>query len=354
MGNLVSSSIKKCSNCGGNLVFSPSFQELVCANCASQSKIDKSKEYQKHGFEKVENAQDKVAKFSGYAKCSNCGANVNLDDNISGVCPYCNTAVVAVVDDKDLNEPDFVVPFAFNKERASELFLKNVKKKWFLPNKFKKTPQIDKINGYYFPVCSFDENTRSTYSGKLAVDHHHTDSNGRTYTTTSYHNISGEKQLSFTDIMTESSSRLTQDELQKIMPYDTRECYKFNKDFLRGYSLEYPNESAKELKNVADNIIDMHIKNEILAGYRYDRVSYLNIETIRADEKYSFGALPVYEFTLDYKNKPYKTLVNGQTGQIGGGLPKSKTKIAMLIIGILLVIGGIALLVALGEGGYLG
>ena len=353
MGSLVSSSIKKCKSCGGNLVFSPSFQELVCNNCSSQSKIEKSKEYIKHDFSSAD-VTKKSNKFSGYVKCSNCGANVSLKDNISGMCPYCDTAVVARVEDKDLDEPDFILPFAFNKERASELFVKNVKKKWFLPNKFKKAPQIDKINGFYFPVCSFDENTTSTYDGKLAIDNHHTDSEGRTYTTTSYRQISGEKKLAFTDIITETSSQMSQDELEKIMPYDIRECYKFNQDFLRGYSLEYPNENVQQLKKVADNIIDSHIENAILSNYHYDRVSYLNVNTTRLDEKYAFGALPVYEFTLDYKNKPYKTLVNGQTGQIGGGLPKSKVKIAFLVIAILLVIGGIAVLAALSEMGYLG
>ena len=353
MGSLVSSSIKKCKSCGGNLVFSPSFQELVCNNCSNKSEIEKNKEYQKHDC-LSEDATKTARKFNGYAKCSNCGANVSLDDDISGLCPYCDTAVVASVEDDDLEEPDFVVPFAFNKERAGEIFVKNVRKKWFLPNKFKKKPQIDKINGFYFPVCSFDENTISTYDGKLAIDNHHTDSQGRTYTTTSYRHISGEKKLVFKDIMTEASSQMKQTELEKILPYNTRECYKFNQDFLRGYSLEYPNENAQQLKKVADNIIDSHIQNSILSNYHYDRVCYLNVNTIRQDEKYAFGALPVYEFTLDYKNKTYKTLVNGQTGQIGGGLPKSKLKIAFLVIAILLVVGCIAGLIILGDAGYLG
>lgn len=346
MGKLVSGSIKKCKSCGGNLVFSPSFQELICEKCSSPCKIDKDKNYIKHIFV-LAKEDEKIKKISGYAKCSNCGANVQLDNNISGICPYCSTAVVAQVDDKNAQETDFVVPFAFNKERAGELFVKNVKKKWFLPNKFKKAPKIDKINGFYFPVCSFDENTNSTYIGKLEIDSHHKDSDGRSYTTTSYKSISGKKQISFTDIITETSSRLTQDELHKIMPYNTRECYKFNQDYLRGYKLERPNETTSQLKVVADNIIDADIKRQILANYRYDRVSYLNISTTRTDEKYAFGALPVYEFTLDYKNKPYKTLVNGQTGQIGSGLPKSKLKIAMFVLAILLFITGIVFLISL-------
>ena len=147
-----SSENKKCKQCGGNLIFDPSGQDLVCEKCSLHYDFDKSKDYEKHDYQKD---LDKVSEIQNF-KCPTCGAMIEtVSLNISSVCPYCSSSLLGDQDQIVGLKPDFVVPFAFDKQKAAENFKKGIKKKWFLPNNFKKTPPMDKIEGIYFPFPGY-------------------------------------------------------------------------------------------------------------------------------------------------------------------------------------------------------
>lgn len=331
----IQSKTNKCVNCGGNLEFSPSLQMLCCASCKSTIEIDKQQLVQKHDYDESYNSKyDK--NFKGYLKCDNCGATVESDgNNVAIVCPYCQTSLVVDMNGQTF-KPDFIIPFKLDKEKASLYFQNGVKKKAFLPNAFKKKPEIDKIEAFYFPVFSFDENTYTEYEGKLEIDQTHRTPDGHTHTTTSYRRIGGIKQLEHKNVFVETSSQFNQAELNCILPYNTNELCVYDEKFLMGYSMEKLSTSLTDCKKIADRIVDGRIKHSILSGYSYDRVAYLELNTTRSEQKFAYGALPVYKLTTSYKDKNYSILLNGQTGKIGSGLPKSKVKMTFFVLSIIL------------------
>ena len=79
--------------------------------------------------------------------------------------------------------------------KAIEKFKEGVKKKHFLPNKFKKSPSFSSITSTYISSFSFDSNTTSQYEGTLAEDTTYRDSNGNSRTKTTYRYIKGNKNL---------------------------------------------------------------------------------------------------------------------------------------------------------------
>ena len=349
------SSVKKCKSCGGNMIFSPQFQSLYCEKCGGQEKFDFIQDYSKHAYLPNKNQKDKnnLSKDKIF-KCSSCGANVVLSTgDMANVCPYCNSSFVVENSEIKGLKPDFVIPFAFDRSRASDMFKAGIKRKWFLPNKFKKAPPIDQISGIYFPVFSFDEHTESSYNGVLEKDE--TVRNGE-HTTTIVKSIriSGHKSLNHTNILTETSNHLNQSVFNQILPYNIGGAYKYNENFIRGYAVEYYTDPLDLCKKQADLIIDDIVRSHILSGYRYDRVRYLNVSTVRSDEKFAYGIMPAYRFNYNYNGKDYETLINGQTGKVGGGLPKSKVKITFFVLAILLILIGIGVLIFLSETGALG
>lgn len=336
----------KCVNCGGNLVFSPSLQSLYCLSCGSTDNIDVKIFDNKRDYSDSSSSVYVHGK-KGYIKCPNCGSSVETDGNdLSVRCNYCETPL-ALDTEGLLSAPDFIIPFKLDKEQVAEKFISGVKKKFFLPNKFKKKPPLESIEGFYFPAFCFDEKTFTTYRGKLGKNHTRRNAEGHFETYTTYKSISGTKSLSHRNVFIETSSDLTQSELAYILPYDTRHLYCYDEKFVMGFSLEKIASTLKECKESADITIDGIIRTTILSEYSYDSVVSFSADTTRSDVKFAYGALPVYKVSYTYKNKKYNTLINGQTGEIGGGLPKSVAKITLLVIFLLLIFIGLPLLIML-------
>ncbi len=338
-----------CPSCGANMKYLPETQKLYCENCKTSKDII----FEKMGEKRAWNLRDKAtkstkdwAKSTKNLKCPNCGASVVLSNlEYAKNCPYCETALVG--NDASLNslEPDGIIPFKFSDAVASEKYKKGLKKKFFAPRAFKKAPPTESIKGIYIPSFIFDADTNSTYKGKLADDDSYTDRNGHRRTKTSYKHISGTHASKQYDIVVESSSKISQAQMTDILPYNTQEIVKFKQDFIMGYTIEQYESTVDECKVIAKRIMEENIKREILSKYSYDRVCYFEMTTDYANEKYNYNLFPVYKCDYKYKNKTYTTIMNGQTGKVGGGYPISGLKVFLVVMTVLGLIGGIIALV---------
>ncbi len=56
--------------------------------------------------------------------------------------------------------------------------------------------------------------------------------------------------------------------------------------------------------------------------------------------------MPVWLLTVTYSNQPYQVFINGVTGEVQGHRPWSKIKIALAILGALIVIAVIVYFIA--------
>lgn len=338
----------KCSSCGGNLKFSPEDKALKCVFCNSCEKIEYDKNVQKHDFNAmVENTQAYAvfAQENKTFQCSNCGAKILLNKlEISKNCPYCSSPCVMKKSEVSGLAPDAIIPFKFSGEQAAVMYKKALKKKWFLPNKFKKSPPVDNIKGVYVPCFSFDANSSTSYRGVLSKTTSYT-SNGKTRTKTTYQNISGDKNMTHKDVLIETSSHIDQVVFNSIKPFNTNELVVFKSSFLMGYSVEHYNQSLNNCKQIADNIMKQDIKNAILSQYSYTNVESFSQTTNFSNQKYSYYILPTYQVSYEYKQKNYVTYMNGQTGTVGSGLPRSAVKITFFVLFIIAIILGIIALV---------
>lgn len=336
----------KCDGCGSGLIFEPDSQELICEHCKTKKNFEKNTIYEKH------NLKEKPTSFEGYSKwktenkvlrCETCGAEVILNNlEYSGNCSYCGSSYVSEVDKLPGLVPDAIIPFKFDEEGALQRFYAGVRKKFFVPRAFKKKINTDKIRGIYIPTFSFDANTVTSYSGRLSRTRN-TSNGSENYN----FNIAGKKNLTINDEMVETSSQITQQELRKILPYNMQGAFKFDENFIRGYVVEHFESAFDECYKQAKEAMLRRIKQEILSGYNYDTVIYLNIDPMFSDEKYAYRLVPIYQFEYKYKNKPYKSQMNGQTGKIGGKLPTSGWKVFLVVLMVLAFLAGVTLLTLL-------
>lgn len=339
----------KCESCGGTYIYSPETKSLKCSSCGKTKEIENSTNFQKHDYsEDAENTEQyrEWREANKIFKCSECGANVILGGlDISKVCPYCGNTLAMNENDIAGLVPDAIIPFKFSNEKASVLYKQGVKKKWFLPNKFKKAPPVDEIKGIYIPSFSFDQDSNSTYSARLGTTH--TDSDGHSHTT--YRNVSGKKNMQHKDFLIETSSFIQQIVFEQLKPFNTSERVDFKNEFILGYSVENYDQALKNCKNIADTMLKEVIKNAILSQYTYDTIASYSQNTIFSNEKYLYNLLPTYRVNYLYKQKQYTAFMNGQTGKVGGKFPRSAVKITLLVLLILIIVSGIATLFYLGA-----
>lgn len=333
-----------CPSCGAVMRYNPEKKKLFCDNCLTCKDIVFESLKSKHLWEERGELKS-LKEFENQTKalkCPNCGANVILNKlEYSKECPYCGSNLI----DKNAEEsnlaPDGILPFLFSDSIASQMFKKGIKKKWFVPNSFKKAPPVENIKGIYVPSFGYDADTSSAYRGTLATDHVRRDSNGHTHTTTTYRNISGTHISQQRDILVETSSKINQVEFEKIKPFFMDKAVAFKQGFIMGYTVEAYENTVDECKKVADALMEEIIKEQILSKYTYDRVSSFSMQTAQSNKKYMYYLLPIYKCDYKFKNKKYTTIMNGQTGKVGGGYPKSPVKITFFVIFILLLLAGL-------------
>lgn len=335
-----------CPSCGAPVKYSPEKGVLICDYCNTEVEIEKV--ISKIEFDFDEGKLDDVS-WSSETKvihCDNCGANNVYDANeISMTCPFCGSNQVVETNELAGIKPHRVIPFKQGHEAIVENYRNWLKKKFFAPRKVKKQIPNLIINGVYLPVWTFDTNTMSFYNGKLGKRYTRTVGSGknrRTVTEIRYFNISGSRGVNFDDLIVNAGSKIAQDEINKIAPFDTNNSYDYEKSFLAGYSSEH---YVLRLNKGWDNAklrMDPIIRREILSRYNYDVVSYLNVNTSYNNVKYKYVLIPVWIGIYKYANKSFRFLANGESGKVTGKSPISPIKVT--IVSILSIILAVLLL----------
>ncbi len=333
----------KCTQCGNNMTFNPSTQSLHCMSCKTNAAIETNTNFSKHAL--YENKQlnshnnQEWLQQNHSMQCPNCGAVSTLNNfQTTATCPYCNSQLVACEKQFDGLKPDAIIPFKFDKERAVAIFKEKLKKKWLVSGKFKKSITTDEIHAYYFPSFVFDAECATSYEGRLYNETTVTKSDGSKETERSYFRISGVKDTIHNNVEIEASSKLAQNELNSIRPYNMAEAKAYTDEYVYGFSLEQYSDSIINTNKLAHNIMETDIRKQILKGYSYDGVSYLNMHPAYRNEKYLYCCLPIYRINYSFKKKKYSNVMNGQTGALGGKYPTSGLKIALIAIAVTLFI----------------
>ena len=132
--------------------------------------------------------------------------------------------------------------------------------------------------------------------------------------------------------------------LSFIASYNLKELVVYNDAFIRGYSLEHYDQALENCKKVANSIMEQTIRSQILSSYTYSFVESYSQNVSLSEEKYSYYIVPTYSVKYKYKGKDYLTYMNGQTGKVGGGLPKSPVKITFFVLMLIAILAGIILL----------
>jgi len=326
-----------CKNCGSILRFNPNTQSIECDKCKFTYPLEYQKTFTRHIYNpNTANSTERnewIADNKVFS-CDNCGSHIIANKyEMSLTCPYCDTHLIIDKEALPGLKPDGIIPFAFDKKTANEKFVASIKKQFYVNGMFKKQLPDSQIKGTYIPCFVYDMDTTSQYRGTLCVFKR---KNGETYR--HHFAISGTFEKKYNNIIVESSSKIEQYQLEKILPFETSSAVDYQNEYILGYTVEHYADTLEKCEEVANKSVNRKIRTDILKKYQYDEVSLLNVKTNFKQREYNYILLPVYKFEYKFKNKSYTTYMNGQTGKTDKNLPKSVPKIVMTFILVILLL----------------
>lgn len=271
--------------------------------------------------------------------CDNCGGESLIPVvQTAAACAFCGSSKVLAQGAPGTIRPESIIPFQNTREEAIQRFRKWKRKRWFVPNAFKKMNVNAQLTGIYIPYWTFDTNTYSVYSAEVGIYHYRTVTrtrvvNGKTETYTDterytvWHWTNGDYERFFDDILIPASGHYDRSLLEKIDDFDLGQLNGYRPEYLSGFIAERYSVSRNQGWEQAQNKAEQTLYHEIRRSIGGDEIRNLRIRTNYWDITYKHLLLPVWNASYTYKSKLYHFMVNGQTGTVSGQVPRSAVKI---------------------------
>lgn len=342
----------KCPNCGGGLQFDPASQDYQCEYCLShftQEELEKiapeakpEEDAKGQGPEDGRGRAGEEAGPAGQAQraenaviytCPSCGAEIVTDETTAAsFCFYCHNPVILQGRLQGNYHPDYVIPFAIDREKATEIFLNWLKKKRYVPSDFASPEQIEKLTGVYFPYWLYSCKVDGRLEGE-GTQLRTWQRGNMQYTETQKYDVSRSGAMDIGHVTRNALKKADRKLAEGVMPYDTKALKPFSMGFLSGFfaekrdmeQQEFASEVEQEIREFAADSLRNSVGN-------YTSVNIRRQDTQVKNPRWEYALLPVW--TLTYKDsktgKIYYFACNGQSGKVCGQLPVDPKKLWVL------------------------
>ncbi len=355
-----SSQSYRCPECAAEMRYDATAQKLSCDHCGAEKEIaheEGSETIVEHDLASglAASMERGLGTEVRSVHCQDCGAIVSFEPTVTATaCDFCGSShVLEQESNRNLIRPESVVPFVVDQAAASAGFSTWLKGLWFRPGDLKKRAKVTEIGGVYVPYWTFDAHVESSWTADAGYfyyeEEEYEDEDGdwhtRTVQKTRWEPAWGSRADDFDDVLVCASKGLPEKLADKLSTFDTRKLKPYNAAFLTGWKAE---EYAVELNDGWERGVKKMERKQIERCGRDvpgDTHRFLNVQNAFSKETFKHVLLPVWISAYRYKDKIYRFLVNGQTGEVVGKAPWSIAKITLFVLGLAAIITGIVLAV---------
>jgi DNA-directed RNA polymerase subunit RPC12/RpoP len=308
----------KCISCGGTLRYDIASYGLVCDFCGTVRRLHRPEEGAAIGeFDfatALRGSNTNWGVTRRLVNCKSCGAQLHSDpEQMSGMCPYCGSAVVLSAEDADCGvAPSAIIPFTLTKEQVAEKFYRWNKFAFWSPEKFRRGKLLSDLVPLYVPYWTFEADAVTTYAGRFG----HTTGSGDNEKTTWYIKTGiAEKHISEFNVC--GSRKFFNDNmLNSVVSFKSRECLPYTPETLSGMAAEIYTIGIDEAWNYAKTV---GLKKEIMESARenenVDCYRDLQYSTEFYNVKFKYVLVPVYLAGCRYGGKIYNVVASGTNGR---------------------------------------
>lgn len=341
----------KCPCCGGAISFDSTLQKMKCPYCDTEFEMETLKSYDEElKKEPVEDMQWENTAGSEWQSgetdglriyiCKSCGGEIVGDENTAATsCPYCGNPVVMTGQLSGALKPDYVIPFKLDKKAAKEALNKHYGRKRLLPKVFKDQNHIDEVKGIYVPFWIFDADADADIRYRATHVRAWSDSNYN-YTETSHYSVTRGGSIGFEKVPVDGSSKMPDDLMESIEPFDFSEAVDFQTAYLAGYLADKYDVDEQQSVERANERIKQSTENAFAStvqGYTTVMPESTSVKLNNGSAKYAL--YPVWILNTKWNGKNYTFAMNGQTGKLVGDLPLDKKAYKKWMFGLTGAVG---------------
>ena len=297
-------------------------------------------------------------------KCTACGAEVtiNTENAMTARCHWCRH--VFGVNEQVANGavPDAVLPFHIKKDDAVARIRQFVdKRRFFALKEFKEQFTPENVVGVYLPYMIVDGNVSADVAGQGEIETRRytqgSDDKKKTYYDADVYQLDRHVDFTVDDLPLESSTERgnldtranTNNIINTIMPFDTKNAVKWNASYLAGLSTEKRDRDVEQLRpRLEDQLLSIARAQVEASVGCYDRgvrweQERLSVHGTRWVSMY----LPIWLYSYHQPGSNGGMLhyiaVNGRTGETMGSVPVQQWKLILTALTVGTFLEAIAL-----------
>lgn len=337
----------KCPCCGGAIVFDSAIQKMKCPCCDTEFEMEVLQGYddalkqQEQGddmtWDTAAGSEWQDGEETGLRtyQCKSCGGEIVGDESMAASsCPYCGNPIVLMGQFSGDLRPDYVIPFKLDKKAAKAGLMKHLNGKRLLPKIFKDQNHIDEIKGVYVPFWLFDTDADASIRYRATNVRTWSDSDYN-YTETSHYMVQRGGSIGFNQVPVDGSSKMADDLMESIEPFDFSEAVPFQTAYLAGYMADKYDVSAEESVERANERVKRSTEEafaDTVKGYATVIPESSSIRLKGGTAKYAL--YPVWLLNTTWNGNQYTFAMNGQNGKFVGDLPVDKGAARKWTIGL--------------------
>ena len=340
-----------CHACGGRMEFDASQGCLSCVFCGATRAIgegDVERTIVEYDLEQGLGQQ--IPRGYGVAvrrvACQQCGAVVSHGESTTArSCDFCGSPqVLEQVESRKPIRPESVVPFKVERKAATAKFGAWLGTLWLRPSNLKRLAAVSEMTGMYVPYWAFDAMVHSDWTADAGYYYYETE----TYTTQDSQGRSvqrsrqvrkvrwrpawGSRGDFYDDLLVCGSQGLPEELTRELEPFDTTHLEPYDPSYLAGWKAEEYNIELDAAWRSAVARVEQSQRERCSRDVPGDTQRHLHVSNRLSSEKFKHILLPIWISVYRYQGKPFRFLVNGQTGEVIGHAPWSWIKVTLLVL----------------------
>ncbi len=348
----------RCGNCNAEVTFDAAAQKLRCGHCGSVQDVPaagpEGSHVQSYDLAAGIRAEQTggMGRAAAAVRCQECGACVEYEaGTTTTACAFCGSSYVLPQEAAARAiRPESLVPFRIDRAASGRAFSGWLHGLWFRPSDLKHRARLQQIDGVYVPFWSYDCDVVSRWTADAGYYYYVTvtyrDSSGRRMTRRErrirWVPASGARQDRYAGILVCASGGLPADLVSRIQSFDTRALVPYNPAYLSGWKAEEYVVDLQQGWGVASGRVAEEQHRRCAGDVPGDTQRRLSVNNAFLAVAWRHLLLPVWIAAYRYRNKVYRFLVNGQTGEVVGKAPWSFWKILLFVLVLLAIAGTVA------------